>query len=275
MVEHLDVGHFFCAGQIENPEPPAPCVVFWRNTGVVDTATGGLTLVGPTGIERVGGLAFDFDGTLYAAGKPLGSTEYLAYLYTIDVGTGVATMVGWIDVVHASGWLEGDLSVSPVDGELYAWHEGGFMGELYVVDKATGHVTFVVSGYHNDAADISGLAFRADGTLLGVALTYTIEPDLFVEIDIATGVVTTIGETGLDSGVPSVAGMSIDPGTGVPYLTVDTGLYTVDVATGAAALVGSHSPTNIGGLAFLRPATAIFSDGFETGGTTAWTEVVP
>jgi len=245
------------------------------NLYTVDTGTGALFLVGSTGIERVCGLAFDADGTLYATGWPLGTTEHLTYLYTIDVGTGAATMVGWIDVVHASGWIEGDLGINPIDGELYTWHDGGVMGELYLVDKATGQVTFVVQGFHNDADDISGLAFHADGTLHGVALTFTNVDDLFVEIDIATGVVATIGATGLNSGVPQVAGMSLESTTGDVFMTVDTELYTIDTSTGLATLVGSHAPTNLGALAFLAPEPMIFVDGFESGDTTAWSAVVP
>jgi hypothetical protein len=65
---------------------------------MIDTATGGATLVGPTGIvsdASVGGAAFDATGALFVTDG--------AGMFTVDTATGAATLVGDTSLSGISG----------------------------------------------------------------------------------------------------------------------------------------------------------------------------
>ena len=65
---------------------------------IIDQVTGATTLVGPTGFtasNRLGGLAFGSDGTLYAVIDNA--------LYTLNKNTGAGTFIGNIGFTHVSG----------------------------------------------------------------------------------------------------------------------------------------------------------------------------
>jgi hypothetical protein len=99
----------------------------------LDPFTGDTEPVGPTGVGPLSGLAYDKrSGVLYAvnAGGALSS------LYTIDLTTGAATLVG------ATGIIAGSLEFGP-DGRLYAGGGNANAGNLYVIDPRTAASTLV------------------------------------------------------------------------------------------------------------------------------------
>lgn len=123
----------------------------FQSTGLftVDKLSGAATLVGLAGGQccavvpfgfNMNGLGFASDGTLYANGFTL--SDGASSLYTLNLGSGAATLVG----VHGSSSVGGDLKFSGLafgsQGTLFSL--GQFdpaSGALYTVNPATGAAT--------------------------------------------------------------------------------------------------------------------------------------
>ena len=110
-------------------EPVGPSTLY-----ALDPFTGSSTPIGPTGVDRpLSGIAFDQpNGAVYA----ISAASPNSNLYTLDLTTGVAYLVG------ATGIVAGSLEFGP-DGRLYAGGGGPDAGRLYVVDRLTGVATLV------------------------------------------------------------------------------------------------------------------------------------
>lgn len=108
---------------------------------ILNPLTGTSTLVGPTGVGALSGLAYN--GTMYAIAGGTGP----ANLYTINLTTGAATLVG------NTGIQAGSLEFGP-DGNLYAGTTGALGGRLYRIIPLTGASTLVGS---TGFADVTGL----------------------------------------------------------------------------------------------------------------------
>lgn len=129
---------------------------------VLNPATGVRTLIGPTGRDSIGGLAYDHrDGTMYGLTSEGGASD----LVRIDLATGTATLVG------PTGFRGASLEFGP-DGNLYAGGAGADAGGLFRVDRATGRGFFV--GDTGFSTDITGLTLRGFGNGLTSRLTVTI-----------------------------------------------------------------------------------------------------
>jgi DNA-binding beta-propeller fold protein YncE len=213
----------------------------------IDTNTGTATLIGPTGQERMIGLVVDVDRTIYAINESaIGSS-----LWKLNPTTGSSTLVGELGF----GLQEGDMTIDPVSGDMYVANGSG--DNLYIVNKGTAAATLVGS-FGAAGRDVSGLQFF-DGMLYGLALRDN-HPDVLGTVNIATGLFTTIGETGTNCGV--IAALGRDPASGTTYIGCpdtdygsDNKLYAVNLATGASvpsnALIGVTS--SISGFSVLIP----------------------
>jgi len=213
------------------PTTPAMAEFFGVNMGSsnlyrIDINTRVATLIGPTGLANLIGLAIDTDGTIYTINE-----SSSAQLWKLNPTTGAATLVGSTGL----GIQEGDMTIDPRTGTLYV--AIGSPERIYTVDKGTGTATPV----GNTEGDVSGLTFVGI-TLYGLALRDW-EPDLLVQIDTTTGATKIIGETGTNFGV--FAAMAYDLVSGMVYIAGpstkwgnDNKLYKVNLKTGAAALVG-------------------------------------
>jgi hypothetical protein len=150
---------------------------------LVDLTSGTLTfLVGLVGVATVADITFDpISGQLYGAERnpPLN-------LYTIDLGSGVATTVGTLASVRSG------LTFAP-DGTLYGC---ALNGTLYVVDPLTAAETLVGSG------GAGSLTLVEDGTVRpdGMIFVTDFDGDLFA-IDPVTGIKTFAGTSGLGNGL--------------------------------------------------------------------------
>jgi hypothetical protein len=211
----------------------------------IDLGTGAATLVGPTTLSDVGGIAFDETATLYATDQSSSDTD----LYILDPVAGTATLVGSAGV----GGGEGALVYDPVGGVFYSKANntgtgiGGLGIELIVIDKLTG-LGFVIGNMGlNPEADISGMALLPDGTLLGYDSQSALTDRLF-SIDKVTGATTLNGPTS-DGTLASIGGLAVDPDTGLLYLSNSASLFEVDPVTGTATLIGPHGEW-VGGLSF-------------------------
>lgn len=182
----LDVtsGRFF---QVANLEPGIVVTHFWHglatnnsaellytiNLGKLTsmTASGEVVVIGNQTISVDGrGMAYDdAHGILYATDFQQGQGIGLYDLYTIDVVSGAATLVGPLGIeAHPGGSI--GLAYDEITETLYANFSGepgpnegsGFSG-LYIVDVATGGATFVGKNENIFAieAPIDGLAWSA------------------------------------------------------------------------------------------------------------------
>jgi hypothetical protein len=205
----------------------------------IDTTTGLATMIGDTGVTEITGLSFDFaQGVMYAY-----TTN--ADLYTLDLNSGAATLVGnAVQVVP-----EGDLAMD-MQGQMF----GVSGGDLGLVDMTSG--AFDPLGALGDAGyDVSGLAFDASGALFGYAMNGTLD-DALLQIDAGTGAATLVGPSGLNAG-SAVAGMDFDPFSGEMYLSDGGSLYTLDLLSGQAGLIGGHGVTGMSGVAFIPAPSSL------------------
>ena len=106
----------------------------------IDPTTGGSTVIGSTGFERVGGIDFDpLTGQLYGFGeRDDGSNEQV--LITIDPTTGAGTEVGPTNIPNTGSLAPTDLSFRS-DGTLFAFTDGP--EQLHTLDLMTGAATLV------------------------------------------------------------------------------------------------------------------------------------
>ena len=144
---------------------------------IVDPVSGGTTPIGSTGVGPIEGLAYDPNtSVMYGISGGAGP----ALLYTINMSTGAATVVG------APNIFAGSLEFGP-DGYLYAGGVGSDSGQLFRIDPGTGvstaiGPTWVGSGYGDPVVGLArvtnsppiahGEAFTVGfgGTLNGVGL---------------------------------------------------------------------------------------------------------
>jgi Repeat of unknown function (DUF6923) len=138
---------------------------------------------------------------------------------------------------------------------LYGSDAADEFRNLWLIDPARGFGQVV----GDMGAEITGIAFHPfTGVLYGVTATIQLPPQNFspgdlVTIDPLTGVATLVGSLGLDDlsdEGPTLADIAFDPTTGVLYgwrARRSGDLYTVDLETGAATLVGESGLSNTNG----------------------------
>ncbi|MBO9664906.1 DUF4394 domain-containing protein, partial [Dokdonella sp.] len=191
-------------------------------------------------------LDFNTPGTLTTVGAPNqqpfwgagflnGDTSKLymlgdSGLYWVDTATGAATQIS----ASAGGADVWAMTADPTTQKLF-WIGPSLDQELSTVDPATGATTLVAAISGAAAGDtITGIAANAQGQLYGIDA----DSDSLISIDKATGDTAVIGSLGMDAN--NVAGLVFDPASGTLYFADGaTGMYTVNVTTGAATLIGT------------------------------------
>ncbi len=183
-----------------------------------DTDTPGtLTLLAPTSsTDFIAGGCWAFD-TWYGV-------QYGGGLYSIDTESGDMTYVG----------ASQDMSGLAFDGTtLY----GASITDLFEVDPATGVCT-PIGALGTTGALMIGIGCDAGGDLYG----FDIGDDTFYSIDKASGAATAVGAMGQNFNYAQ--DMAFDKTNDICYVsgyTTTGGLFTVDVATGVATLVGNFA----------------------------------
>jgi hypothetical protein len=222
--------------------------------GQIDPQTGATTLIGPiTGIELASS-----DGRLYSL-DPFQVSEVPrrdGQFIRVDPTTGATlekvgpplvdhTVFGAIGMAIRSDHTV-FFSLTPnLDGNS---------GELF--DCGLFEECLSVAGLFPEGMD--GLAFNATDVLYGLTRRMAgDEPPTDINLYILDpgGGQTLIGSTGIfggsDGTLPS--GLSFDPETDALFAGIGSSLYTIDVQTGGATLVGRTAFGEIFGLAFLTP----------------------
>jgi uncharacterized protein DUF4394 len=180
------------------------------------------------------------DGRLYGVGTD-------SRVYTIDTLTGAASAVGGAFTPGVSGEHFG-LAFSGAQDRLRLSSVEG--NQNLSLDPLTGAVASADPDLAFAAGDpnaggnpaISALAYHETG---GGSTLYAVDAtaNALVTVDPAAGGLTTVGDSGVNAYLCS--GLDIDTdGTAYASLSTDNGseLYTVDLATGAATLLGNIGP---------------------------------
>ena len=142
-------------------------------------------------------------------------------------------------------------------------------GALFTVSETTGVNTLVDDPV--TPGGLSGAAFDSTGRLFGSTIAGPDTTSSLVEIDPGTAsLLATLGTITVSGGGPaiSIGDLAFQPLTDVLFglrSNADLGggageIYTIDVTTAVATLVGSSTPTGGGGLAF-GPAGTLYRSG--------------
>lgn len=212
--------------------------VSWAGTPVlrINPATGQSVTVGDAGFTRLNSLAQNGAGILYTAGGA-GDTN----LITINPDTGAGTKVGAFAFAPGVVPSVRGLAFSS-DGSLYAINNGGPVGtgtvpdDLYTIDLNTGATTLIGNTGFNS---LQALDFSPQGKLYGWDITKGL-----LLINQFTGAATDVNaQVGGINGIQSIV---FGP-DGTLY-GAGTGLYTIDVDTGAYTHVGASQYDDVRGL---------------------------
>ena len=144
-------------------------------------------------------------------------------LYTIDTGTGVATLVGPIGFSHVVS-----IDFDPLTGVLYGIENDG--NTLITIDTATGVGT-------STGVTVTGISQSPDMSFDSAGTLYTWSepfPDHLNTVDLITGVTTDVGPSGLGT---ARLGLDVDSTDTIYVKNGDGGIYTVSATTGATTLV--------------------------------------
>jgi plastocyanin len=207
---------------------------------LIDVTTQGASLIGDTGFDRLGGIAFDSTGTLY--GVSGGATHPPSTLLTIDPTNGQATVIGLI----SDPTLGVDGLRFNSQGVLYgaSWDNNVSVGKLLTIDPSNGNVLTSLTLVGSGDSFCAGIAFDPLDVLYGSrgnSVGRTEDIDL---IDPVTGVLTPLGP--LETIISDVA-FAPD---GTLYASSPTGdLYSIDPITGAKTLLFNTGITQLSGLA--------------------------
>jgi len=205
-------------------------------------------ITGLTAGETIRGLDM-WNGTLFALGSG-------GNLYNLNYNTGGATLIGSLGVVlnGASYGVDNDNGGFRVVSEL---------GQNLTANRATGAAT-VGPSVNPSGTFLSALAFRrSTGTMFGIDSS----ANTFGTYNPTTGTYAPTGPLGFD--VARNNGFDISDASGVAYLAsgasssdVQANLYTVNLATGMATLVGLVG--QVGDNTLLRGLTVVPEPGTAT-----------
>ena len=220
----------------------------------IDLSTGAASNPRSTGTPQLVGIAFSADHKLFGLTNSAAPTNP-GSLFEIDLATGASQLIG---ATGLDSIVEGDLAFDPISQVLYGiYHLDAAQRKLFTIDINTGAAT-PLSG--SLSGDPSALAFDAAGTLYAIDTSL----DELLTVDKATG--NPLSYTSLNVDLGAVAGMDLDPATGILYVADgESGgtdkLYAVDTTTGELTEVGSLGiDDGLAGLAFVpEPATLILT----------------
>lgn len=214
------------------PDPVLPCLLGVDLTSTlwdIDPWTGAGSNPRPMGASKFGGLALSPTGELFGT-----RAAPIPELYSIDIPTGLPTLIGPLDILHEEGGLDFD----PTSGELYGV---GGTSDLFVIDTTTGAATLVgpLVDELGDPIDPSAMAFDDAGALFVLKASST-PPEIY-QVDATDG---TVFDRVPLPGLPyhAFAGMDFDDTTGTLRLVYADLLYEANPYTGDVDLMGVTPP---------------------------------
>jgi plastocyanin len=229
---------------------PAPSGFLYGSTGG-DNATGGgrlwlidvtnqsASLIGDTGFDRLGGIAFASNGTLYGVS---GGSANQGTLMTIDPTNGTATVIGLLSDPNAA--VDGLRFNS--QGVLYggSFNNSKSVGELLTIDPSNGTVLSSLTLVGSGNSFCPGIAFDSLDLLYGSRGNSSGRLEDLDLIDQITGVMIPIGP------MEVVISDIVFAPDGILYGSSPNGdLYRIDPITGTKTLLFNTGITQLSGLA--------------------------
>ncbi len=188
-------------------------------------------VLGLGGIRRASALArHPVSGLYYCA------DDASDQLFTVNATSGAIDRIGRLDPYGITG-----LTFDANTGTLYGL--ASFPSQLVTLDPLTAETTSEIP--LSPPRNVAGLAFDATtNTLFGI----NINTDSLITINTATGVMTTIGPTG----VSEAASLALDPATGNLFTVhrVFGELFRIDRTTGAGTKVADTGVNSIRGMTY-------------------------
>jgi plastocyanin len=229
---------------------PSPSGLLYGSTGgdnasgggrlwLIDVTNQSASLIGDTGFDRLGAIAFDSSGTLYGVS---GASTNQGTLLTIDPTNGTATVIGLLSDPNAA--VDGLRFNS--QGVLYG---GSFdnslsVGKLLTIDPSNGNVLSSLTLVGSGNSFCPGIAFDSKDVLYGSRGNSSGRLEDLDLIDQVTGVLTPIGP------MEAVISDIVFAPDGILYGSSPTGdLYTIDPITGTKTLLFNTGVTQLSGLA--------------------------
>ncbi len=206
---------------------------------LIDVTTQNASLIGDTGFDRLGGIAFDSSGTLYGVS---GGSANPGILLTIDPTNGQAMDIGSISDpdTHVDGLRFNS------QGVLYgsAYNDIDAVGVLVTIDPLNGDILNSLTLMGSGNSFCPGIAFHSKGVLYGSRGNSSKRTEDLDLIDQVTGVLTPIGP------MEAVISDIVFAPDGILYGSSPTGdLYTIDPITGAKTLLFNTGILQLSGLA--------------------------
>jgi outer membrane protein assembly factor BamB len=238
-----------CAAPLQAGQPHLIAVDSNRSLYEMNPATGFPTPIGTVSANA---------GATAALTVGPGNTVYLsssstASLYTLDLPTGAAALVGPYGdpaiIMHGIEYV-------PATDTLYgvSFHNGGF----YSISRVTGTATLV------GLTGLIGFANLGWNSRAGVLYMTSLDASGFTSlftVQLATGAPTFVGRLNA-ANFPSALAYHPDNGNLYMLDNVIDALFTVDMATGAATGVGSTGTGNLLGLTYFNGPIPVELMGF-------------
>ena len=225
-------------------------VDWFGNAWLIDECTGEALASTPTGFVQLNSLARNSQGEFFTVGSVEPFDIFAAQiLLTIDPATGIATPVATIPLDVALEGTVRALAFSPED-VLYATVRTPFAdGDalLYTIDVNTGETTLIGD---SGTDHVQGLAFSENGILYGLDGLGRLGV-----IDVNVGTITAVGDAPRNRDLNSLgfgpAGTMYTAGNDFPEL------YTLNLQTGEATLVGTGAFSDLRGLEYIPGSSPI------------------
>ena len=212
----------------------------------IDVTTQSVVLIGNTGFDRLGGIAFNNNGILYGVS---GGSSGQGTLLTIDTTNGTATVIGLIS--------DPNLGVDGLrfnsQGVLYgsAFDAINGVGVLVTIDPSNANILSSLTLIGSGNSFCAGIAFDSAEVLYGSRGNSAGHLEDLDLIDQVTGEMTPIGP--MDTIVISDIVFAAD---GTLYGSSPTGdLFSINPVTGAKTLLFNTGITQLSGLAAAPAAT--------------------
>src|SRR2546421_4890409 len=230
--------------------------LLYGSTGGLNSAGGGRlwlidvtnqteTLIGDTGFDKLGGIAFDSSGTLYGVS---GASSVQGTLITIDPTNGTATVIGLLSDPNAA--VDGLRFNS--QGVLYggSFNNSKGVGQLLTIDPSNAQVLSSLTLVGSGNSFCPGIAFDSLDVLYGSRGNSSGRLEDLDLIEQVTGILTPIGP------MEAVISDIVFAPDGTLYGSSPTGdLYTIDPITGTKMLLFNTGIAQLSGLA-AAPASA-------------------
>jgi plastocyanin len=206
---------------------------------LIDVTTQSASLIGDTGFDRLGGIAFDGSGTLYGVS---GGSANQGTLMTINPANGTATVIGLLSDPNAA--VDGLRFNS--QGVLYggSFNNSKGVGQLLTIDPSNGDVLSSLTLVGSGNSFCPGIAFDSLDILYGSRGNSSGRLEDLDLIEQITGVLTPIGP--MEAVISDIAFTQ----DGTLYGSSPTGdLYAIDPVTGTKTLLFNTGITQLSGLA--------------------------